>query len=89
MTEPGRSAAPQPPPEDHPTCPGRPSEVDGPAVYRFVGGPLDGRVQTRPPAEPVPATIRHAHLHDGPQIVHLYDLHAADGRGGEYRVRAG
>lgn len=60
---------------------------EGRNVYWFVGGPLDGRVQTRAPSELAPATIRHEHLHDGPKIVHLYDLHEVAGHGGEYRLR--
>jgi hypothetical protein len=56
-------------------------------VYWFVGGPLDGRVQTRPAAEPVPSCIRYVHLHDGPKIVHYYDLTEVAGHGGEYRLR--
>jgi hypothetical protein len=58
-------------------------------VYWFVGGPLDGRVQTRPAAEPVPSCIRYVHLHDGPKIVHYYDLTEVAGHGGEYRLRTG
>jgi hypothetical protein len=57
------------------------------AVYWFVGGPLDGRVHTREPADPAPAVVRHVHLHDGPKIVHVYDLHEVAGHGGEYRLR--
>jgi hypothetical protein len=56
-------------------------------VYWFVGGPLDGRVHTREPAEPAPCTVRYTHLHDGPKIVHHYDLHEVAGHGGEYRLR--
>jgi hypothetical protein len=56
-------------------------------VYRFVGGPLDGRMQdARLDAEPYP-TIRHVHLHEGPKIVHHYDLQDTAGDVGEYRVR--
>nr|WP_214368787.1 hypothetical protein [Pseudonocardia sp. H11422] len=58
-------------------------------VYWFVGGPLDGRVHTRPASEPAAATVRHVHLHDGPKIVHEYDLHEVAGHGGEYRLRDG
>jgi hypothetical protein len=58
-------------------------------VYWFVGGPLDGRVQTRPAAEQVPSCIRYVHLHEGPKIVHYYDLTEVAGHGGEYRLRAG
>ena len=57
-------------------------------VYWFVGGPLDGRVQMRPVAEPVPSIIRYVHLHEGPKIVHYYDLTEVAGHGGEYRLRA-
>jgi hypothetical protein len=56
-------------------------------VYWYVGGPLDGRVDTREASEPAPGTIRHVHLHDGPKIVHHYDLHEVAGHGGEYRLR--
>jgi hypothetical protein len=56
-------------------------------VYWYVGGPLDGRTEKRPAEEEVPATIRHVHLHDGPKIVHHYDLHEVAGHGGEYRLR--
>jgi hypothetical protein len=56
-------------------------------VYWFVGGPLDGRVHTREPSDPAPCTIRYTHLHDGPKIVHHYDLHEVAGHGGEYRLR--
>ena len=48
---------------------------------------LDGRVHTRAPADPAPPVVRHTHLHDGPKIVHLYDLHGVAGHGGEYRLR--
>lgn len=65
------------------------SLAKGRDVYWFVGGPLDGRVDTRPPSEPVPGTVRYTHLHDGPKIVHLYDLHEVAGHGGEYRHRGG
>ncbi|HEX8518150.1 MAG TPA: hypothetical protein VF667_00990 [Pseudonocardia sp.] len=68
--------------------------VDGPSgkpagrdVYWFVGGPLDGRVHTRDPSDAAPPVVRHTHLHDGPKIVHLYDLHGVAGHGGEYRLR--
>jgi hypothetical protein len=62
-------------------------QLDGPDVYWFVGGPLDGRVHTRDPDEPAPPVVRHTHLHDGPKIVHHYDLHEVAGHGGEYRLR--
>jgi hypothetical protein len=63
-------------------------EPPGRDVYWFVGGPLDGRVHSRPPNEPAPPVVRHTHLHDGPKIVHLYDLHEVAGHGGEYRLRS-
>jgi hypothetical protein len=61
--------------------------LDGRDVYWFVGGPLDGRVHTRDPSDAAPPVVRHTHLHDGPKIVHLYDLHGVAGHGGEYRLR--
>jgi hypothetical protein len=63
------------------------SLAGGRDVYWFIGGPLDGRVHTRKPAEPAPCTVRYVHLHDGPKIVHHYDLHEVAGHGGEYRLR--
>jgi hypothetical protein len=63
------------------------SLTDGRDVYWFVGGPLDGRVDTREPSDPAPGTVRYVHLHEGPKIVHLYDLHEVAGHGGEYRLR--
>lgn len=68
------------------TPPDRPGSPD---TYWFVGGPLDGRVRTRPPGEEPPAVVRHVHLHGGPKIVHHYDLHEVAGHGGEYRFREG
>jgi hypothetical protein len=44
-------------------------------------------VHTREPDDPPPPVVRHTHLHDGPKIVHLYDLHEVAGHGGEYRLR--
>jgi hypothetical protein len=57
-------------------------------VVRFVGGPLDGRVDSlaEPQAEPKP-TLTHVHLHGGPKIVHHYDLQYAVEYGCEYRLR--
>ena len=57
-------------------------------VVRFVGGPLDGRVDSHaePQAEPKP-TLTHVHLHGGPKIVHHYDLQYAVEYGCEYRLR--
>ena len=49
--------------------------VSQPYVVRYVGGPLDGRVDShaRPPEAPK-QTVTHVHLHDGPKVVHRYDL---------------
>ena len=63
------------------------SLTDGRDVYWFVGGPLDGRVDTREPSDPAPGTVRYVHLHEGPKIVHHYDLCYAVEYGCEYRVR--
>ncbi len=58
------------------------------AVLLFVGGPLDGRVEIREArhGEPLP-TVTHVHLHDGPKVVHRYDLQALPGQVGIYTVR--
>ncbi|WP_199443893.1 hypothetical protein [Umezawaea beigongshangensis] len=58
-------------------------------VVRFVGGPLDGRVDSleRAPEDPRP-TMTHVHLHSGPKIVHHYDLQYAVEYGCEYHVRS-
>ena len=58
------------------------------AVLLFVGGPLDGRVEIRAArhGEPLP-TVTHVHLHDGPKVVHRYDLQALAERAGVYNVR--
>lgn len=57
-------------------------------VVRFVGGPLDGRVDSfdRPQEEPK-TTLTHVHLHEGPKIVHHYDLQYAVEYGCEYHLR--
>ncbi|HEV7908092.1 MAG TPA: hypothetical protein VGP03_08135 [Pseudonocardiaceae bacterium] len=57
-------------------------------VVRFVGGPLDGRVDSmaKPPTDPK-ETLTHVHLHGGPKIVHHYDLEYAVEYGCEYRLR--
>jgi hypothetical protein len=59
------------------------------AVLLFVGGPLDGRVEIRQArhGEPLP-TITHVHLHDGPKVVHRYDLQALTGTAGVYHLRS-
>ncbi|RBY83524.1 hypothetical protein DQ241_19720 [Blastococcus sp. TF02A-30] len=58
------------------------------AVLLFVGGPLDGRVEIRAArhGEPLP-TITHVHLHDGPKVVHRYDLQELPGQAGVYTLR--
>ncbi|MCZ2829986.1 hypothetical protein O2W14_14195 [Modestobacter sp. VKM Ac-2986] len=59
------------------------------AVLLFVGGPLDGRVDIRAArhGEPLP-TITHVHLHDGPKVVHRYDLHPLTDSAGVYHLRS-
>jgi hypothetical protein len=59
------------------------------AVLLFIGGPLDGRVEVRPArhGDPLP-TITHVHLHDGPKVVHRYDLQELPGQTGVYHLRA-
>ena len=63
-----------------------PGEED--AVLLFVGGPLDGRVEIRAArhGEPLP-TVTHVHLHDGPKVVHRYDLQPLTDQAGVYHVR--
>jgi hypothetical protein len=57
-------------------------------VVRYVGGPLDGRVETLgTPPDPPKETVRHVHLHGGPKIVHHYDLAYSVEYGCEYRLR--
>ena len=58
------------------------------AVLLFVGGPLDGRVEVRPArhGDPLP-TVTHVHLHDGPKVVHRYDLQSLTGSAGVYHLR--
>ncbi|WP_026425906.1 hypothetical protein [Actinokineospora inagensis] len=57
-------------------------------LVRYVGGPLDGRVDTLDgvPVDPR-STVTHVHLHGGPKIVHHYDLQYALEYGCEYRLR--
>lgn len=59
------------------------------AVLLFVGGPLDGRVEIRAArhGEPLP-TITHVHLHDGPKVVHRYDLESLTDQAGVYHLRS-
>ena len=58
------------------------------AVLLFVGGPLDGRVEIRPArhGEPLPV-VTHVHLHDGPKVVHRYDLQPLSRLAGVYHLR--
>jgi hypothetical protein len=70
-----------------------PAEVEGPpaggdAVLLFIGGPLDGRVEVRPAEQGAPLqTITHVHLHDGPKVVHRYDLEPLTDEAAVYTVR--
>ena len=54
----------------------------------FVGGPLDGRVEIRAAkhGDPLP-TVTHVHLHDGPKVVHRYDLQPLTAQAGVYHLR--
>jgi hypothetical protein len=65
-----------------------PDPGDDDAVLLFVGGPLDGRVEVRAArhGEP-PQTVTHVHLHDGPKVVHRYDLQSLPGQAGVYHLR--
>jgi hypothetical protein len=58
------------------------------AVLLYVGGPLDGRVEIRAArhGEPLP-TVTHVHLHDGPKVVHRYDLEPLTPGVGVYNLR--
>ncbi len=66
----------------------RTDESTDDAVLLFVGGPLDGRVEIRAArhGEPLP-TVTHVHLHDGPKVVHRYDLEPLSGGLGVYTLR--
>ena len=57
-------------------------------MLQFVGGPLDGRVEIRPAeqGDPLPV-ITHVHLHDGPKVVHRYDLEPLSEGVGVYNLR--
>jgi hypothetical protein len=60
----------------------------GDAVLLFIGGPLDGRVEIRPAEQGAPLpTITHVHLHDGPKVVHRYDLEPLTDEAAVYTVR--
>ncbi len=57
-------------------------------TVRFVGGPLDGRVQELRDAEAVAGRLlRHIHLHDGPKIETQYELRYTTAAGWEYHLR--
>ena len=58
------------------------------AVLLFIGGPLDGRVEIRDArhGDPLP-TVTHVHLHDGPKVVHRYDLEPLTEGVGVYNLR--
>ena len=58
------------------------------AVLLFIGGPLDGRVEIRAArhGRPLP-TVTHVHLHDGPKVVHRYDLEPLIDGVGIYNLR--
>jgi hypothetical protein len=75
-----------PPEAEEPTEDGDVPAED--AVLLFVGGPLDGRVEIRAArhGEPLP-TVTHVHLHDGPKVVHRYDLQPLAEQAGVYTVR--
>jgi hypothetical protein len=60
----------------------------GDAVLLFVGGPLDGRVEIRPAELGAPLeTVTHVHLHEGPKVVHRYDLEPLTDEAAVYTVR--
>ena len=78
-------------PEESAVSDGEAPAADEPtedAVLLFVGGPLDGRVEIRAArhGEPLP-TVTHVHLHDGPKVVHRYDLQPLAEQAGIYTVR--
>jgi hypothetical protein len=58
------------------------------AVLLFLGGPLDGRVEVRAArhGDPLP-TVTHVHLHEGPKVVHRYDLEPLSDGVGIYNLR--
>ena len=58
-------------------------------ILLYLGGPLDGRVERRPARHGAPLpTVTHTHLHDGPKVVHHYDLHPLTADAGVYHLRA-
>ncbi|GAA4862470.1 hypothetical protein [Actinomycetospora straminea] len=75
----------------HPSGPAPlgPVPADEDAVLLYVGGPLDGRVEVREARHGAPLpVVTHTHLHDGPKVVHVYDLHALTPAAGVYHLRA-
>ena len=55
----------------------------------FVGGPLDGRVEIREARHGAPLpTVTHVHLHEGPKVVHRYDLQPLTDSAGVYHLRS-
>lgn len=80
-------AEPPPAGEPPPADLGTPGGVED-AVLLFLGGPLDGRVQIREARHGAPPpTVTHVHLHDGPKVVHHYDLHPLTDQAGVYHLR--
>jgi len=58
------------------------------SVLRFLGGPLDGRVDVREARHGAPLpTVTHVHLHGGPKVVHCYDLQSLDDGAAVYQLR--
>ena len=58
-------------------------------VLLYLGGPLDGRVEIREARHGAPPpTVTHTHLHEGPKVVHHYDLHPLTDDAGVYHLRA-
>jgi hypothetical protein len=65
-----------------------PDDDGEPAVLLYLGGPLDGRVEVREARHGAPLpTVTHTHLHDGPKVVHHYDLHPLAAGAGVYHLR--
>jgi len=49
----------------------------------------DGRVEVREARHGAPLpVVTHTHLHDGPKVVHVYDLHPLTPAAGVYHLRA-
>lgn len=74
--------------EDIAAVTARPTDRDEDTVLLFLGGPLDGRVEVREARHGAPLpTVTHTHLHDGPKVVHHYDLHPLAPTAGVYHLR--